>query len=131
MRIKRESSRRGHLEGDADIHVVLTKIISSRDPALPPQDCSGPAPFPSSLFLAVLVPRWGGDLASWLMGYCPCSTGTRRAQLALVTGQLFQTNPQGLADAPRRGGVQGAQAGLLELEAVEPAASRAGLAQSC
>lgn len=44
------------------------------------------------------------------MGYCPCPAATRRAQLALVTGQSLQTNPQGLAGALTRGGVPEAQA---------------------
>lgn len=109
MRIKRESSHEGH-RGDADIHMVLIMLISTRDPAPAPQDCSGPAPFPSSLSptLSVLARHWGGGLASWLMGYCLRSAGTRGAQLALVTGQLFQTNPRGLSDALTRRGAPGA-----------------------
>lgn len=47
------------------------------------------------------------DLAVQLMGHCPRPAGTRQAQLALVTGQLLHTNPQGVVDALTRGGLQG------------------------
>lgn len=99
---KHEPSRPGHLEGDAGVRVALMVTVRTRDPAPPPRATLAlPRPL-RSLSGPCFLLQWGW--ASWLVGYCPCPSGTRRAQPALVTGHLLQTNLQGLADALRGGG---------------------------
>ena len=106
LRIKHKPSRTGHPEGDTDMCVLLIITVLTRDSRHShPRTSLAPPRFPLSPSL-VRAPCWGLGPGLPVMGHCPCPARTRRAQLALVTGQLLHTNPQGLADALTRGGVR-------------------------
>lgn len=104
LQIKHKPSHTGHLEGDTDICVVLIIPIPTRDSGHSHPGLLRPCPVSLTPSL-VHAPCCGLGPGLPVMGHCPCPPGTRRAQLALVTGQLLYTNPQGLADALTRGGV--------------------------